>query len=140
MRSELRGLFSVGAICLAALLFAGCDRSDKQDFTRIHLANGSSSAVVYLAIEDSEMAAAQAANRLAQPLPPRAIYSAVLSRPGNYWVRTETEAGGSTIRRIEGPIRLGRGVHNWEFTREDEKPLYEASAGRATMALASTPH
>jgi len=122
-------------VTLGVLLVTGCGRSGNQNFTRIHVANSCGAAVIYLAIEDSEMAAKEASNRLASPLMPHAIYSAVLSRPGNYWVRTETESGGSTIQRLEGPIRVERGVHTWELKREDEMPLYRAASEGQTLAL-----
>lgn len=126
--------------CLSGFLaLSGCGGPEKQVFTRIHLANGSDSELVYLAIADSEMAVSVASNRLSHPLPPHTVYSAVLSRPGNYWVRTELESEGSTIRRIEGPIRLGRGIHQWEFTGEDEKPLYDGSTAALAVVAVGTP-
>lgn len=132
-----RGVLA-SAVCVvfgSALL--GCGGTEKPGSTRMHLANESDFTLVFLAIEDSEMEASTASNRLPRPLPPHAVFSAVLSRPGNYWVRTETESGGSIIRRIEGPVRLGLGIHDWEYTAEDEAPLYRAAAGDNLVALAA---
>ncbi len=117
-----------GVGCVLALtLLGGCGRTESYVPTRMHLSNESQSPVLFLAIEDSELAASTAENRLAQPLLPNVVFSAVLSRPGNYWVRTETQEGGSTVRRIVGPIRLGGGVFAWDLTREDEAPLYNSA-------------
>lgn len=119
---------------LVTLIGAGCNASDKQDFTRVHLANGSDAALVFLAIETSESGATEAANRLSHPLPPTAVYSAVLPRPGNYWIRTETEVGDAIVRRVIGPVRLGRGVYDWKYTREDEVPLYPSGSVQPQLA------
>ncbi|MBX3176460.1 MAG: hypothetical protein KF886_03800 [Candidatus Hydrogenedentes bacterium] len=118
-------------------LVIGCSSSqDPQTFTRLHLENESREPVTFLAIGTSEADLATAENRLSQPLPPRAVYSAIVSRPGNYWVRAEIEAEGYTIERIEGPVRLGRGVHDWRFQQVDARPLY---SGRESAGAASAP-
>lgn len=127
---------STGIVFTLILTFlGGCGGSDHQVTTRMHLTNVSGSTVVFLAIEDSELAVKMAPNRLAQPLPPSAVYSAVLPRTGNYWVRTETQSEGSTLQRIVGPIRIGRGIQDWEFTRDDEMPLYLAPLGGKSLAV-----
>lgn len=125
---------------LAPLFVMGCDRSDKQDYTRVHLANGSNAALIFLAIETSESRATEAVNRLAHPLPPTAVYSAVLPRPGNYWIRTETEEGDAIVRRVIGPVRLGRGVYDWEYTPQDEVPLYQSDPYQPHLAVANVAH
>lgn len=134
-----RAIYPCVGFLLGILMLAGCKISDTHTSTRMHLANGSDTPVVFLAIEDSETGASVAPNRLASPLPPKAVYSAILSRPGNYWILTETAAAGSVIRRIEGPIRVERGVHNWMFTREDVVPLYQNSVEESGLALARAP-
>ena len=127
---------STAMICALSLtLLGGCGGSDNLVTTRMHLANTSGSTVVFLAIENSEAAVKTAPNRLAQPLPTSAVYSAVLPRTGNYWVRTETQSQGSTLQRIVGPIRIGRGIQDWEFTRDDEAPLYLAPTGEKSLAV-----
>lgn len=129
------------ALALAGLtiaLLAGCSAPDSKGFTRMHLENDSDTAVTFLAIGTSEVALEHAENRLAQPLPPHAVYSAVLSRPGNYWVRTEVETDGYMIKRVEGPVRLGRGVSNWQFNQIDSGPLYPGPRdGLVTLSQAS---
>lgn len=124
---------------LAPLFVTGCDYSDKHDYTRVHLANGSDATLVFLAIETSESGATEAVNRLSHPLPPTAVYSAVLPRPGNYWIRTETEEGDAVVRRVIGPVRLGRGVYDWEYTPQDEVPLYQSAPYQPHLATVSLP-
>lgn len=108
-------------------LSAGCGASDPASVTRLHLENASDSPVTFIAVGFSERDVEQASNRLPKPLEPASVYSALLSRPGNYWVRTEFEEGGHTIERIEGPLRVSRGILNWQFTTLDVRPLYVGS-------------
>ncbi len=136
--SHMASCVSLGI--LAPLLALGCDQSNKQDFTRVHLANSSDAALVFLAIETSEARATEATNRLSHPLPPTAVYSAVLPRPGNYWIRTETEVGDAIVRRVIGPVRLGRGVFDWEYTSQDEVPLYQTAPYQPHLAVANVAH
>ena len=118
-------------------LSAGCGTSDFASVTRIHLENASDSPLTLIAVGFSEQDVEQAANRLPKPLEPYSVYSALLTRPGNYWVRTEFEKGGHTIERIEGHLRVSRGILDWRFTTLDVRPLYqgqnldENSAGAA---------
>lgn len=112
--------------CTLLLFLSSCAPESAKGFTRIHLANEGGAALTFLAIDTSEPGLATAVNRLSKPLPPHAVYSAVLSRPGNYWVRTEVETDGYTIERIEGPIRVSRGVATLPLKRVDAQPLYAA--------------
>jgi len=109
-------------VCLS--LGAGCGTSDSASVTRIHLENASDSPITLIAVGLSEQDVERAANRLPKPLEPDSVYSAVLTRPGNYWVRAEFKEGGHTIERIEGPFRVSRGILDWRFTTLDVRPLY----------------
>ena len=115
--------------CLPMALITGCswDEGDKH-YVRIHLENEGDAPVTFLAIGPSEAALETAQNRLSRPLPPKAVYSVSLSRPGNYWVRAEVETEGYTVERIEGPLRAQRGVLDWRFKEVDARPLYAAAA------------
>ena len=137
MSSTICRALPVCVLCTWGLtLLAGCSQSEPQRFTRMHLANGSDATLVFLAIETSEMEASSASNRLAKPLPPETVYSAVLPHPGNYWVRTETEVEGAIVRRIEGPVRLAQGIVSWEYRAEDAEPLYAPAAAGSSLATA----
>lgn len=126
--------------CLSLLLAAGCTPEASKNYTRMHLQNQSDTVVTFLAIEVTEEALADAGNRLPKPLPPDSVYSAVLSRPGNYWVRTQVETEGYIVERIEGPVRVSRGVLDWRFEKVDGGPIYgDAVAGRPMVLAGAMP-
>ncbi len=124
-------------VLVALLLAAGCGEPDTTSVTRLHLENASDAPVTFIAVGVSEQEVAVAANRLPKPLEPSSVYSAILSRPGNYWVRTEFQEGGHTIQRIDGPLRISRGILDWQFTTLDVRPLYESGdhANRTAASL-----
>ena len=134
---RLRFPFALLVVCGVVVLQSGELTHDSRGFTRVHLENASDSTLTFLAIGTSEGALATAENRLSGPLPPRAVYSAVVSRPGNYWIRTEVETEGYTLERIEGPIRLHRGVCQWRFSELDARPLYTTGASLPTTSAQS---
>jgi hypothetical protein len=137
MRRTYSQVVAIGALCLlASSQLAGCGSAKIHQSSRMHLTNGSDTPVQFLAIEDSEFAVAGATNRLTKPIPPNTIYSAVLPRPGNYWVRTETRSGDAIVRRVEGPVRIERGVSTWQFKREDGVPLYRNGVDRSLALVA----
>ena len=120
-------------------LASGCENSEPASVTRLHLENASDSPLTVVAVGLSQQDVEQAANRLPKPLEPDSIYSALLTRPGNYWVRTEFEEGGHTIERIEGPFRVPRGILDWQFTALDVRPLYEGrDAGTVIKSVGFT--
>ncbi|MDP2323987.1 MAG: hypothetical protein Q8N51_08155 [Gammaproteobacteria bacterium] len=126
-------------VCASGLNLTSCSPAPTKGIIRIHLGNEGDTALSFLAIDTSEAALATAANRLAKPLPPHAVYSAVLSRSGNYWVRAEVETDGYTVERIEGPVRVGRGVATLPLKQVDARPLYLSSvpyspAGRISFS------
>lgn len=110
-------------LCLG--LGAGCGGEAPPSFTRLHMENSSGAPVTFFAIGISEREVEGAPNRLLQPLEPDSVFSALLTRPGNYWVRAEFESGGHVIERIEGPMRVSHGVSDWQFNTLDVRPLYE---------------
>ena len=128
---------SLKHLCVGAILLIGggtlglaysSSSPGVKSVTRIHLENGADAALTFLAIGVSEEALKTAENRLCRPLPPDSVYSAVLSRPGNYWVRAEVETDGYRLERILGPIRLANGVSDWRFHTLDSGPLYSMGA------------
>lgn len=136
----LRRPVALLVVCSVITLITGCTPSeDTQSFTRLHLENETRDSVTFLAISASEAELKTAENRLSHPLPPRAVYSAIVPRPGNYWVRTEIDADGYTIERVEGPVRLGRGVHDWRFQQVDARPLYSSLETDGAAYLAPGP-
>lgn len=120
--------------CLFLMTFVGCTVDNPKGYTRMHLQNESDADITFLAISTSEEALSNAENRLLKPLAPDAVYSAVLSRPGNYWVRTEVETDGYIVQRLDGPLRVSRGVHDWSLQKIDAAPLYGATAGEERLA------
>lgn len=118
-------LFFTALATLALGTASGCDLEPATSVTRFHLENGSNAPLTFFAIGVSEQELAEAKNRLVRPLEPDSIYSAFLNRPGNYWVRAEFEESGHIIERIEGPLRVSRGISDWRFTALDARPLYE---------------
>ena len=140
MQNKFCQVVAIGMLCLMApSQLSGCGSVKSHQSSRIHLTNGSNTPVQFLAIEDSEFAVAAASNRLTKPIPPNTIYSAVLPRPGNYWVRMETRSGDAIVRRVEGPVRIERGVSAWQFKREDGVPLYRNGVDRS-LALVAISH
>lgn len=136
---KLASLRGCAALLLAGLLagvMGGCSAPAYKGVSRIHLVNQGDEAVTFLAIGTSEDALGTAGNRLTRPIPAKSVYSAVLSRPGNYWIRTGVETDGYIVERLEGPIRVGEGVANWEFKKVDSRPLYAAIANAAHGAPA----
>ncbi len=117
--------FRTSLLLLGFGLSAGCGVSESATVTRLHLENASDSPLTFIAVGFSEHEVEKASNRLPKPLEPDSVYSAILSRPGNYWVRMEFEEGGHTIERIAGPLRVSRGILDWQFTALDVRPLYE---------------
>ena len=121
---------------LSTSLATGCGLESTAPVTRLHLKNASDAPVTFFAIGVSEQEVALADNRLSQPLKPDSVYSALLTRPGNYWVRTEFEENGHVIERIEGPMRVSRGISDWHFTTLDARPLYEDEKVLPALPLA----
>ena len=119
-------------LALSLGMTTGCGLDSPTSFTRLHLENASDAPVTFFAIGVSEQEVVEADNRLPHPLEPDSVYSALLTRPGNYWVRAEFEEGGHVIERIEGPMRVSRGVSDWQFTTLDARPLYEGQSPVAT--------
>ena len=117
----------------------GCGINSTASVTRLHLENASDAPVTFFAIGVSEQEVAAAANRLTQPLEPDSVYSALLARPGNYWVRAEFEVGGHVIERIEGPMRVSRGISDWQFTTLDARPLYDGQNCATVQNAAALP-
>lgn len=131
--------FCTTLLLLGFGLASGCGNSEPASVTRLHLENASDSPVTFIAVGFSEEDVEQAPNRLPKPLEPDSVYSALLSRPGNYWVRTEFEERGHTIERIEGPFRVSRGILDWQFTTLDVRPLYEGrGAGTVVKSVGFT--
>lgn len=125
---------------IAALLTigttSGCSLESAPSVTRLHLENASDIPVTFFALGNSEQEVAAADNRLLRPLEPDGVYSALLVRPGNYWLRAQFEQGGHVIERIVGPIRFSRGISAWQFETLDEQPIYpEAPWERTTSVL-----
>lgn len=128
------------AITLLGLGVAtGCGLNPAAPVTRLHLENASDAPVTFFAIAVSEQEVAAAANRLTHPLEPDSVYSALLARPGNYWVRAEFEADGHVIERIEGPMRVSRGISDWQFSTLDARPLYEGQNSVTVQNTAALP-
>lgn len=121
------------SVCLVMISMAGCVAEDPKGYTRMHLQNESDANITFLAIDVSEDALSNAENRLLKPLAPDAVYSAVLSRPGNYWVRTEVETDGYIVQRVAGPVRVSRGVLDWPLEKIDATPLYSTTAQTTPM-------
>ena len=128
LMGHFRRMSAFGLVFASGLILGSCSPEPTKGIIRIHLANEGDSALTFLAIDTSEAALATAVNRLAKPLPPNAVYSAVLSRSGNYWVRAEVETDGYTLERIEGPVRVGRGVATLPLRQVDARPLYASSS------------
>jgi len=123
----------------AVALITGCGVETTAPVTRLHLENASDAQVTFFAIDVSEQAVVDADNRLSQPLEPDSVYSALLTRPGNYWVRAEFEYGGHVIERIEGPMRVSRGISDWQFTTLDARPLYEGQKPAPAQNIPTLP-
>lgn len=120
--------FRTSVLLFGLGLAVGCGGSAPTRITRIHMENASDSPLTLIAVGFSEQEVERAPNRLLEPLEPDSVYSALLSRPGNYWVRTEVEERGHTIERIEGPLRVSRGILDWQFKEIDVRPLYDHGA------------
>jgi hypothetical protein len=124
--SAFRHFNLFATILCATLALSACN--GKADFFRFQLINQTPYEVTFFVVAESEAGLDTAVNLLAEPIPGNAMAEALVSGPGQYWLRAIADVDGTSVEHTRGPMTMTDGNVGWAWRVEGETVVEGADA------------